>query len=310
VSTPGWYPDPGGRAGHLRFWDGQTWAPTTTADPAGAAPEGPPSGGGSHAPRRRPRRARRAVVLVALAVALVLVVAGALLPWGGTGTVVDPGPPSTGPTTSGGDTSTSATPESAPTLGPATSGSPTTSETASTVPCPVGDPFSRQDHPRDGRVHGGALSFRRQPGWTDPGEQASAFTWAYDLGETDIEVEPQRFAAYAVGAVSVADGFEDPQTAAELMMQCTVASALYADVTGRTDLVSEETTVDGYPAWSLRSEVRTAADGTASEGDTVQITVVDLDSPEALAFFWGSAPIGDPALTARLDSVVDRLRVG
>ena len=245
-----------------------------------------------------------------MAVALVLVVAGVLVPWGGTGTVVDPGPPSTAPTTSGGGTSTSATPESAPSLDPTPSGSPTTSETASTAPCPVGNPFSRQDHPQDGRVHGGALSFPRQSGWTDPGGQASAFTWAYDVGETDTEVEPQRFAAYAVGAVSVADGFEDAQSAAELMMQCTVASALYRDVTGRTDLVSEETTVDGYPAWSLRSEVRTADDGTTSEGDTVQVTVVDLDSPEALAFFWGSAPIGDPALTNRLDSVVGQLRVG
>ena len=159
-------------------------------------------------------------------------------------------------------------------------------------------------------MHGGALSFPHQPGWDDPGEQRSAFTWAYDLGETDIKVEPEWYATLAVGAVSVADGFEDPQSAAELAMRCTAASSLYRNVTSRTDLVDEETTVDGYRAWTLRSEIRADDPRTSREGDTVQITVVDLDSPEALAFFWGCAPIGDEAFTARLDAAVEQLRVG
>ncbi|MGI3779558.1 MAG: hypothetical protein ACRYG2_02170, partial [Janthinobacterium lividum] len=71
-----------------------------------------------------------------------------------------------------------------------------------------------------------------------------------------------------------------------------------------------ETTVDGYPAWSLRSEIQTYDPRTSYQGDTVQITVVDLDSENALAFFWGSAPTGDATFTARLDQVVRQLRVG
>ena len=187
---------------------------------------------------------------------------------------------------------------------------PQPSESAGSAPCPVGDPFSRQDYPRDGRVHGGSLSFPRQRGWDTPGPQASAFTWAYDLGETDLQLAQSRYASYAVGAVSVADGFEDPQTAARLAMRCTVASALYSNVSGRTDLVDEETTVDGYRAWTLRSEIRTYDPRTSYAGDTVQITVVDLDSPEALAFFWGSAPIGDATFEARLDDVAEQLSAG
>ena len=199
---------------------------------------------------------------------------------------------------------------SSATPSPSSSPSPTPSEVPSSEPCPIGDPFSRQEHPRDGRVHGGGLSFPEQPGWQDPGVQSSAFTWAYDLGETDLQLAQTRFAAYAVGAVSVADGFEDPRSAAALIVSCTVTSPLYSAVSGTTELVDEETAVDGYPAWSLRVDVRTDGVGTSDAGDTVQVTVVDLGSPESLAFFWGSAPIGDDAFQSRLDQAVEQLSVG
>lgn len=249
------------------------------------------------------------MVLTVLAAVLVVAVVVALVVRGTNTPVVDPSP---SPSSSAGvDTSPTAAPPETPTPAPSAV-SPTASpdESASAEPCPVGNPFARQDYERDGRVHGGSLSFPRQTGWEEPGEQVSAFTWAYDVGETDVLVQPQWYASYAVGAVSVADGFEDPRTAAGLAMRCTAGSALYSDVSSRTDLVDEETTVDGYPAWTLRSELRTYDARTSFQGDTVQITVVDLGSPEALAFFWGSAPLGDEALTARLDQVADQLRAG
>ena len=231
-------------------------------------------------------------VVAGTVLVVVLAVVGALVLGRSNRTIVDSGPvPSaTGPS---------------PSASPA---SPSPTDTAE--PCPVGNPFSRQEYARDGRVHGGSLSFPRPTGWADPGQQTREFTWAYDVGETDLPVQPQWFATYAVGAVSVADGFEDPQTAAELAMRCTTSSTLYQNVVSRTDVVSQETTVDGYPAWTLRAEIRADDPRTSFEGDTVQITVVDLDSPESLAFFWGCAPIGDQALTAQLDEVAGQLRVG
>jgi hypothetical protein len=240
---------------------------------------------------------------------VVLAVVGAFVVRDANRTIVDQGP---APSATGGQgTEPAVTPSAESTPGELSSPDPdSASASPSAAPCPVGNPFARQDHPRDGRVHGGSLSFPRQPGWQDPGPQASVFTWAYDLGETDIQLEQSRYAAYAVGAVSVADGFEDPQSAARLAMQCTVASALYSNVSSRTDLVDEETTVDGYRAWTLRSEIRTYDARTSYQGDTVQITVVDLDSEDALAFFWGSAPIGDARFGERLDQVVEQLRVG
>ena len=243
------------------------------------------------------------MLVVVLAVVVAFVVRNADRP------IVDYGP---SPTATGG---VDAPPTTTPSAAPSSTApsprvmSPSASATPSGTPCPVGNPFARQDYRRDGRVHGGDLSFPQQSGWEEPGTLLSDFTWAYDVGETDTPVEPQWFTSFAVGAVSVADGFEDPQSAAELAMRCTVASALYSNVSSRTDLVDEQTTVDGYQAWSLRSEIRAYDARTSFGGDTVQITVVDLGSNEALAFFWGSAPLGDAAATARLDRVVEQLRV-
>ncbi|MGI3784587.1 MAG: DUF2510 domain-containing protein [Janthinobacterium lividum] len=312
MSTPGWYPDPGGRSGHYRFWDGETWAPTTTANPAPTV-----GGGGPPSPRRPSRHVGRWLVVGAVLL-VVLAVVGALVLRPGAQPVADPVPTASATGPVGGEDPTSPVPTDpfpssvVPTQPSPRMPSPSVAQPGSADPvsCPVGNPFSRQDHARDGRVHGGSLSFPRQPGWEDPGPEASAFTWAYDLGETDIQLTQSRYASYAVGAVSVADGFEDPHTAARLAMRCTIASALYSDVSSRTDLVDEETTVDGYRAWSLRSEIRTYDARTSFQGDTVQITVVDLDSPESLAFFWGSAPIGDETFDERLDEVVQQLHVG
>ncbi|SEQ98669.1 DUF2510 domain-containing protein [Microlunatus flavus] len=315
MPEPGWYPDPGGRSGHYRFWDGQHWGLSTTPD----LPGQPPSDGGPPSPRRS-RGTRWILAATAAAVVLVLVAVGALvLRERSRPTAAPTARPSasapaggTTPPARGGPVRPSASPSAVPSgeAGPTASPTPGSSPSAGSGPCLFGSPYSRQDYPRDGRVHGGNLSFPLPRGWVYPGRQTDSFTWAYDVGEADVQVQQQWYSAYAVGAVSVADGFEDPETAAELMMTCTLASPLYRHVTSRTDLTSSETTVDGYRAWTLRSEVRADDDRTTFEGDTVQVTVVDLDSPEALAFFWGCAPIGDAGLTEQLDEVADRLRVG
>lgn len=309
MSEPGWYPDPGGRPGHYRFWDGQAWGLSTTSELPGGT--GGSAGGPGGTGPRRSRGLRVGLVATAAAVVLVLVAVGALVLRERDREVAAP---SASPTPSA--SSTSGTPGAGPstpaggseTPGVAPSGTP--SAVPSAEPCLFGSPYSRQDHPRDDRVHGGSLSFPLPAGWTYPGRQVDAFTWAYDVGEADTQVQQQWYSTYAVGAVSVADGFEDPAGAAERMMGCTLASSLYRGVTSRTDLVSEETSVGGYPAWTLRSEIRADDPRTTSGGDTVQITVVDLDSGEALAFFWGCAPLGDAALTAQLDEVASQLEVG
>jgi hypothetical protein len=302
VATAGWYPDPGGAPGRYRYWDGQRWSAETVGDPGRGAPATPgtPSGPENRNRRRVGPWIALVTVLVVLAVVVTLVVRS------GSRNTADPGPLPTSSVSAGDDTSPSPSPS------PTVSASPMPTPSAPSappVPCPGGDPLARQDHPVDGRIHGGGLSMPAQPGWSTPGMQADGFTWAYDVGETDTNVQPKWFAAYAVGALSVIDGFEAPKVAAELAMACTTGSDFYKNVTSRRDLSSRAVTVDGHPGWTLRSEIRVSNDETTFEGDVVQITVVDVDSPESLAFFWGCAPIGDTALVGRLDAAARQVRV-
>ena len=306
MAEPGWYPDPGGRAGHYRFWDGQSWGLGTTTELPGGATPAPEAGAGT---ARRRHGTRWLLVATALAVALVLVVVGALVVRERNRDAAGPGASTSA--TGGNDGPSSAVPSPpAETATPSPTPTPTPTPSAPPVECPVGDPFARQPYPEDGRAHGGGLAFTVPTGWTFPGVQTSAFTWAYDVGEADTRVQPNWFSTYAVGAVSTADGFEDPRSAAELILQCTLASDLYRNVLAPPQPVVRETTVDGYPALTLSAVIRVDDDRTTYEGDEVVITVVDLDSPESLAFFWGCAPIGDAGLVRQLEATAGSVTVG
>ena len=132
--------------------------------------------------------------------------------------------------------------------------SPSGSTPPPLVACPRGDPDARQPYPTDGRIHGGGLSFPEQPGW-DPSRLRTGLTWAYDVNGQDKTIEPEWFAMFAVGALSVVDGFEVPAQAAESVMQCTATSDYYRGFTGRKDLHSKAVTVAGRPGWSIRAEI-------------------------------------------------------
>jgi hypothetical protein len=93
--TPGWYPDPSGQPGAVRYWDGQRWTEYRQGpDPSGAPrPAGPPgagsgagpqpwagAGGGAQPnygapppPRSRSGCARAAIVVVGLIVVLIVI---------------------------------------------------------------------------------------------------------------------------------------------------------------------------------------------------------------------------------------------
>jgi hypothetical protein len=214
------------------------------------------------------------------------------------------------PTASGFD-DRSPTPSPSPTPPPSGASSPNPSATTPPplVACPVGDPGARQTYPADGRIHGGDLSFPAQSGWQQS-RLTSGLSWAYDVDGQVLTIQPEWFAMFAVGALSVVDGFEQPEQAAEAVMQCTATSTFYEGFTARKDLHAKAMTVSGRPAWSVRAEIYVDTKRTTLPGDVVDVVVVDLGGPESLAMFWGAVPIGDQDLIEQLDEVIGELRAG
>lgn len=318
MSQPGWYPDPAGAPNRFRYWDGARWSSDTTDNPAASGPSGPAGAPGR--PGGDSRRRRLGPLIVVLVALLVVVLAGVLVVRSLTADrpIVDPGPlPSS--TVSGWDDSSPTTEPQTPSPTPSVSRPiPTPSQTRTPTPtpspteelraCPQGQPTTRQDHPSDGRIHGGGLSFPAARGWQDT--SGTEFSWAYDVGEQMTMAEaPSWYANLAVGALFTGDGFDEPRRAAELVMQCVITSGLYPYFTSREPVWSKAVTVDGRPAWSIRAEIRVDDPQLKTRGDTVEVIVVDSGSPESLSMFIGAVDIGNRSLAATLDSTIENLRV-
>jgi len=309
---PGWYPDPAGAPNRFRFWDGRAWSPDTTDDPASPPPGGalPPDAGGTGGTNHGRRRTGPLILVLAILVVLVLV--GVFVARGlfAERSIADPEPlPSS--TVSGWDDSSPTTEPETPSPTPSQSQpTPTPTPTAAqpVQPCPEGQPTARQDHPTDGRVHGGGLSFPEVPDWAETAPYS--YSWAYDVGEQSTLVEsPNWYANLAVGALFTGDGFDDPRRSAELVMQCVITSGLYEHFVDRVDLWSKAVTVDGRPAWSIRAEIEVDYPDLETKGDTVEVIVVDTGSPESLAMFIGAVDSGDQDLLEILGSSIENLRV-
>ena len=115
-------------------------------------------------------------------------------------------------------------------------------------------------------------------------------------------------AVYALGSLSRGNGFESPRQAAETVVTCmSQSSVFYSNFTGSTSIGSEETAVDGDPAWDLTQEIRVDNPELTVEGDVVRVVVVDTGDPASYGLFVSVVPIGDQGLIAEQDAAVGEL---
>ena len=301
MSMPGWYPDPAGNPGHFRYWDGSSWSQQTTTDPAREVP------GRQGDETTTGRRGVLGLLLGGLAAILVL----ALLVWavffrasGFVPVAEDTNSASpTGPVWNETDTPT---PTPSGTTEPAPSG-------GSLVDCPATGgtvvPSS------GGELHGGGLVVPKIDGWDDAVGGFFQLPWAQGLQAQTRTIyrgaASSWFSVNAVGALAVADGFEEPRTSAYMMMSCFATSGYYSGFSGRKDLSSQAVTIDGHKGWHLRTEVYVVMpDLPQVPGDVIDVVVVDTGNPESLGAYINSATIGDSQVQEELKGSLDGLRVG
>ncbi len=292
MSMPGWYPDPAGGQ-RYRYWDGNAWSDHTTQDPR----EPPPL------PATRPSKNRSGggfnwVWLGVMITILVLVALVAWLVFGGTrggggfsGVPEDTN--SASPTVQGWDETSKPTP-------------PPTA--ASLIACPYTTNQDVTSQGTDGRLRGGGLVVDKIGGWRDADMYLQ---WVSDFHTQMDTVRTGWMSNIGVGQVNASDGFVDPQTAARQSMECFASSGYYLNFTHRVDLVNEATTISGYPAWRMRSEVHIdSPDMPEIDGDVVDIIVVDLGDPQRMGIFVSSVTIGDDRRRESVDASIASLAVG
>lgn len=270
MSAPGWYPDPAGRADHVRYFDGQHWAEASV--PRGQAP------GLSHSPDAPPRRGATPMVLAVLGGVLLLAVIGGLV-WQN----LRPGQVES----------------------PAAQQPPVVAPKPDDTPCPVVEQH-RNEHPSDGQVHGGGLSLTPPAGFT-PLRSKALPDFATDSAGLQHPVGDTWAAVVSVGALPISEFAGPNSEAAGRVLQCIAGSSFYGQGTTVDVRSGTETQIDGHPAY--RIDARLDPTRGAAPTDLVSIAIVDTGDPESLGVFFSGTPESERAMTRAVDRSLRTLKV-
>lgn len=277
---PGWYPDPDGTPGRLRYYDGRAW--TANVRKAGG-----------------PRRGRLAAMITGGVIVMLIIVTGVVvLARQTSGAFTDLDLPSS--SVSGWD-------DSSPTEEPS-SAEPSGTPSARPVACDQYAQNQLPDPPRDDLVHGGPLTFKRLPvSWQSP---VATRRFPYSR---DAQVQTQRMreelgweASAQVGVLTFED---DPkgEEATSRLLQCLVTSDFYTSV--EVTVAKNETTsikIGSTPATRLDALLTFSHPQLKTKGSLIRIIVVDSDPR---AYYFHAVPMERDDLIAELDAATNSLAV-
>lgn len=258
----GWYDDPGGEAGKYRYWDGSAWGTTTTSNPSGRltttdgdADPDEDTDQGSLWQQAKGPLLLGSIVLVTIIALIWALVQSGVLGGGGKGA----------------------------------------SNPQDICPPVQSGNYEQDEHPADGRVHGGALSFPRQGApWGSP-KVDGRVPFGRDTRSQDITIE----AEYQPGANWVAsllvaelidgDGVMSPEEGIDMVAKC-IVGAFYGDneVT-RRDVAKKSTVVDGRAAAQLEMHLTFDIPGLEAKGETAIIVIVAATN-KANSLYYASIP--------------------
>lgn len=288
AAAPGWYPDPDGTPGLVRWWNGLTWSDVTT--PAGPgvavgrpfepspAPSSSPSsswdswGSPEPSPPRRPRRTPLLLGLAGFVLVLVLVLAGLLSGAGGT----DPDPDDEAPV-------------------------------AAAAPAP-----GREFPPGTVRIVDEAAGISYPflgAGWFewDRGVQLemAAVAGQYFVTQDDLPGESGVFIAQCTsGPLAPFYGWAGPATlqSTATAVADSVRSRYYPEPNEREIRRDEAVTVDGAAAWVVEFDLTWDAEGYDASGERAALLLIDVGRPAPALLY-----LSVPNTHAELYGVIDRV---
>ncbi|WP_152365620.1 DUF2510 domain-containing protein [Microlunatus speluncae] len=286
TTAPGWYPDPGGRAGHFRYWDGRNWSAATTTQPsaqppmpAGSSQSGPSAPTDPAPPRRRAGLGWLLALVGVGVVVIAVVVVLAVRSLGSAGPDPDPGGQPTADLC-----------QTASAAGP-------------TAPPPAGE-----------RVISGRLSVMRMPPPFEAPKFDQRVPFGHDVQSQDAAVEtsadgtPTWQAGVLIARLLAGDGFYGPEQGAKLVVTCILGVFYGNTVVNRNDVADQATTVDGHDAWLIESKLTFDLAGVRAKGELLIVTVVDVGEGEA-GLFYASIPDTTPELVPPARKALADLRI-
>ena len=308
MAQQGWYPDPGGQAGMYRYWDGQAWSSVLSPSPL---PGPPPEGGGpqplnvgwgadagsaySQFQAMEKTKAKKPIGLwisIIVGVLVVSLVAYFIITRIGGGPI---DPNQTDPINN-----------------------PTTQPCPSQTTTPA-----RAEHPTDGRVYGGKLSYPKLPSpWGDIKTGELRLPFGRDIAEQEILIhtnpnpnpfDPDDWSGWVisvlVGELYAGDGFYAPEPASDIVNRCIFGGGFYGDtkLTAET-LRSEAYSVDGYDGWITETNLHFSIPNLPTTSELAIVIIVQT-SVMSSSIFYASIPNDAVQYKPDVDAAIADLHV-
>lgn len=276
MSIPaGWYPDPGGRRGEYRYWDGASWSSALSSSPSTPPPTG------DRKPARRSTGLWIAIVVGLLVVALVGYGVFRLARLGGLAdTPTAAGNPTTNPCPKN---TQSLTPVEHTADGRVHGGMLSFPR----LPSPWGPPEG------DSRV----------PFGRDVQQQF------VDV-ETNYNGKGGRWGAQVlVAELAAGDGFFTPQEGSAIVVKCLLGSFYGDALVTPTTLVDKSTTLGGKDAWLVEVHMTFDIPGLQAKGETAIVLIV-ATSPDVSSLFFATVPDNAPEYMVTARASLAALTVG
>jgi hypothetical protein len=321
-ANPGWYPDPGGGQGLFRYWDGKAWSAATSPNPSAPPPSqslvgGPPQQGrqpygqggqtqgqggqpaygqspygqdyGSSAYANYQELEKKKspigwwIAGAALVIGIIIVAVIAIR------------------AVTGGETGTTGAPPGQP----------------SQDACPpqiTASPSEPPNHPADGRVHGGPVSYPMLgPPWGAP-QVDSRVPFGSDVQSQVVGVElnydgsgSNWVASILVGELQAGDGFFTPEQGSQIVVKC-ILGAFYGNNPVNSNVkVNEKTTIDGHEAWLVESQLTFDIAGLKTKGELIIVAIVSAGNRSGL--YYASIPDTTPELVQPARDALQNLQV-
>jgi hypothetical protein len=182
--------------------------------------------------------------------------------------------------------------------------------------CPAESTASPEapNHPADGRVHGGPVSYPMLgPPWGAPqGENRVPF--GSDVQSQVVLVEQDYdgngsdwVASILVGELEAGDGFFTPQQGSQIVVKC-ILGKFYGDNPVNSDVkVNEKTTIDGHDAWLVESHLTFDIAGLKTNGELLIVAIVSAGNRSGL--YYASIPDTVPQLVQPARDALKELKV-
>lgn len=296
MKPPGWYPDPSGAFGMYRYWDGATWSEATSPTPLpgppsafagtqpirtgsgawGASPAPAGAWGASPAPSGaydnpggqpewpggdlKPKRSPVPWIVLGVGLVAIAVVVFLVIRWiGGIG----PGP---GPDAGG-------------------AGDPPSTDTTKVCPDPPKSNV-RADHPSDGRVYGGKLSYPMLGGdWSPVETEEIRIPFARDVAGQMISIHPGWMIAVYVGELNAGDGFYSPEEGSKIVNKCIFSSFYGGAKVNAETLRSEAFTLDGCDGWITQTNLSFNIPGVPTTSELTTVIILQTSGMSSSIFF-------------------------